>query len=73
MEEVGVGFEDAGDEEGVGGVDCAAEADGGVDPVEGAWVSDCGSLWLGDGGVYILVDGRAWPAAGSGRPGGVLR
>lgn len=27
-----MGVEDAGDEERVGGVDCAAEAEGGVDP-----------------------------------------
>jgi hypothetical protein len=67
VEEVGVGFEDAGDEEGVVCVDCAAEADGGVDPVQRAWVSDCRRIW--GKGSYILVDGRAWPAAGSGRPG----
>jgi hypothetical protein len=33
VEEMGVGMEDAGYKEGVGGVDCAAEAEGGVDPV----------------------------------------
>ncbi len=33
VEERGVRFEDAVAEEGVGGVDCAAEAEGGVDPV----------------------------------------
>lgn len=32
MEEVGVGGEDAADEGEVGGVDCAAEAEGWVDP-----------------------------------------
>lgn len=32
VEEVRVGFEDAGDEEVVIGADCSAEADGGVDP-----------------------------------------
>lgn len=33
MEERGVGFEDAGDEEGIVGVDCSAETQRGVDPV----------------------------------------
>jgi hypothetical protein len=28
-----VGFEDAGAEEGVAGVDCTAQAEGGIDPV----------------------------------------
>lgn len=32
VQEVGVGFEDAGDEEGVVKADCAAKAEGGVDP-----------------------------------------
>jgi len=38
VEEMGVGMEDAGYEERVGGVDCSAEAEGGVDPVPVSFV-----------------------------------
>lgn len=34
VEEMGVGFEDAGDEGGVVEADCAAESEGGVDPTQ---------------------------------------
>lgn len=32
VDEVGVGFEDSLDEEGIVGADCSSESDGGVDP-----------------------------------------
>lgn len=59
VEEGGMGVEDAGDEEGVRGVDCAAEAEGRVDPEkEGRLAEAREELEMGMGvgmEIYIVI------------------
>ncbi len=57
MQEGGVGFQDAADEEGVLGVDCAAETEGGVDP------GGISFAQLSTRESYILISFRDLPIA----------